>query len=116
MMVNHQYLRSPVPIAKLGVEPAVVLPPHLAFVQVRLGRVEGHDLRLALGYGNRDSTLPHPEEILEVPVADVPGVVVSYGHDHVLALDAVEILLRLLELPSVTLHRQVPNNGDEVGL
>src|SRR5215212_1643451 len=116
MVVDHKYPRSPVPTAKLGVEPAVMLPPNLAFVQIRLGRVERHDLRLALGYRNRGSTLAHPEEILEVSVANVPGVVVSHRHDQVLALDAIEILLRLLELPPVALHSKVPDDGDEVGL
>jgi hypothetical protein len=116
VVVDHEYLRPPVPVAELGIEPAIVLAPHLTLVEIRLGRIERHDLRLALRYRDRNGQLAHAEEVLEVPVADAPGVMVAHTYHNVRTLEAIQVLLGLLELPSVALHRQVPDDGDEVGL
>src|SRR4028119_1437178 len=116
VMVDHEFLRPPVPIPELRVEPAVVLPPDLAFVEVRLGRVERDDLRHALRHGDLDGLLPDAEKLLEVPVAYVLGVVVAQRVDDVRARKLVEKAPGLLELPAVALHRQVPDHGHEVGL
>ena len=114
MMMNHKYLRSPVPSTELRVKPAVVFPAHFALIQVRLGRVKRHDLGLALRHLDRDGFFPHPEELLEVAVTDVPGVVVAGDHDHVRTLYAVEVPLGLLEFPPVALRREVAGDDDEV--
>jgi hypothetical protein len=114
VVVNDEYLRSPIPAPELRVEPGVVLSADLPLVEIRLGRVDRHDLGLALRQPDHDGPLAHPEEFLEVPVADVPGIVVAGDHDHVRALQAFEVSLDLLELPPVTLHREVARDGDEV--
>ena len=57
------------PAAQLGVDPAVVLAPDLALVEVGLGRVDGDDLGEALGDGDGRDRVAGAEEVLEVPVA-----------------------------------------------
>src|SRR5215217_7606389 len=116
VVVDHEYPRPTVPAAELGVEPAVVRAPDLPLVEVRLRRVERDDLRLSLGDGDPGRLLSYAEELLEVPVADVLGVVVAHRVDDVRALETVEVVSRLLELPAVSLHRQIPHNGDEIRL
>ena len=84
-MVDDEYPRPPVPAAELGVEPGVMLAADLSLVEVGLGGVQSDDLRLALGDRDEARTLPQPEDVLEVPVSDVLGVVVAHDHHHVRA-------------------------------
>src|ERR671911_2013775 len=116
VVVDHEYPRPTVPAAELGVEPAIVLAPNLSLVEIRLGRVERDYLGLSLGDGDLGRPLPYAEELLEVPVADVLGVVVAHSVDYVRTLQTIEILFRLLELPAVSFHRQVTHDGNEVRL
>src|SRR5215208_2030235 len=116
VVVDHQYSRPGVPAAELGVEPAVVLAPDLPLVEVRLGRVERDDLGLSLGDRDLGRPLPYAEELLEVPVADVLGVMVAHRVDHVRTLQTVEILSCLLELPPISLHRKISHDGYQVRL
>src|SRR5215217_3089241 len=116
VVVYQEHRRPPIPIPKFGGEPAVVLPPHLSVVQVRFGRVEHHDLRRALRHRYRNRPLAHPEYLLEVPVSNTPRVVVAHSHDHMFALQTVQILLRLLKLPPVALCSQIPDDGNKIGL
>src|SRR5262249_57004266 len=72
-------------------DPPVAPAPDLAVVEVRFGRVDGH---------NRDATdlderPPVAEELLEVDVPDVARVVVAGDHDDRAALEPVEVRLRL---------------------
>ena len=84
----------------------------------RSGLVESTSTIFASPSGSctRDRSLAQPEEVLEVPVADVLGVVVAHRHHDVLALEAVQVPLRLLELPPVALHREVPGYHYEIRL
>jgi hypothetical protein len=116
VVVDDDYLRAPVPAPELRVDPGVVLAADLPLVEIWLGRVQRHDLGLAVVEWHRRSPLAQAKELLEVPVADVPGVVVARHHDDVRALQAVQVAPRLLELPPVALHREVPGNGHEVRL
>src|SRR5918997_260264 len=116
VMVDDDYLRSPLPAPEFGVDPRVVLPPDVPLVEVGLGRVERHDLGLAIPHGHRCGSLTQAEEVLEVPIADVLGVVVAGDHDDVRAFQPVQVLLRRLELPPVTLHREVAGDCYEIRL
>ena len=81
-------------------------------VEVGLGRVDGDDGRRA----DPQHRVPVAEELLEVDVADVAGVVVAGDHDHRLALDLVEVAARLLVLVLEAERRQVAGADDDVGL
>src|ERR671911_1678343 len=116
VVVDHEYPRPAVPSPELGIEPAVMLAPDLSLVEIRLGRVQHDDLGLSLGDGDLGRPLPDAEELLEVPVADVLGVVVAHSVDYVRTLQTIEILFRLLELPAVSLHRKIPHDGYQVRL
>src|SRR5215210_5950179 len=116
VVVDHEYPRTAVPAAELRVEPAVVLAPDLSLVEVGLGRVERHHLGDAFRDGDLGRALPDAEELLEVPVADVLGIVVAHRVDDVRALQLVEVLSGLLEFPTVAFHSQVPDDGNEVRL
>src|SRR5919107_847970 len=116
VVVDHEYPWPAVPAAELGVEPTVVLAPDLSLVEIRLRRVERDDLGLSLGDGDLGRPLPYAEELLEVPVADVLGIMVAHSVHDVRTLQMVEIASRLLELPAVSLHRQVTHDGHEIRL
>jgi hypothetical protein len=78
-------------LGKLLLDPPVAAAPDLAVVEVRLRRIDGDD---------RDAVRVHDrvalaELLLEMHVADVPGIVVSGDDDEPVALDAVEVLLRV---------------------
>src|SRR5918997_5350296 len=80
VVVDDDYLRPPVPAPELRVDPGVVLATDLPLVEVGLGRVDRHDLRLAVGQGHHDGPLAHAKELLKVPVSDVLGIVVARNH------------------------------------
>ena len=88
-MVDHDDPGPLRPTTELGVEPAVVLAPDLALVDVGLGGVDRHDLRAAPATYRRDR-VARPEEVLEVPVADVAGIVIAHRHHDVAARERVE--------------------------
>ena len=104
------------PPAQLGVDPAVVLAPDLALVEVGLGRVDRDDLGAALGDGDRRDRVAGAEEVLEVPVADVTGVMVAHRDDHVRARELIQELPAPLELAAIALHRQVAGDDHQVGI
>jgi hypothetical protein len=113
VVVYHKYLRSSIPTPELRVKPGIVLPADLTLVEVRFGRVEHHNLGLTFRHFDRGTLLAHPEKRLEVPVANVPGVMVAHRHDH-RALYAVEVSLSVFELPRIALRRKVTGYDDEV--
>ena len=70
-------------------EPAVARPADLPVVEVGLGGVHADDRDVV-----EVQRLPaRPDELLEVHVADVAGVVVAGDHDDLRALDALQVLL-----------------------
>ena len=113
MVVYHKYLRSSIPTPELRVKPCVVFPANLTLVEVRFGGVEHHNPGFTFRHFDRDALLARPEKRLEVPVANVPGVVVAHRGDH-RALYAVEVSLSLFELPTIALRRKVTGYDDEV--
>ena len=80
-------------------------------IEVGLGRVDGDDGHAV----HVQDGVPVAEELLEMDVADVPRVVVSGHDDEVVALDPVEIGLRLRELLLEAERRQVARADDEIG-
>ena len=98
--------------AKVVLDELVVLAPHPPVVQVGLRGVDGdHD-----GFVEVQDRVPLPEEPLEVDVADVARVVVAGDHHDPLAMDAPDVLGRLLELLTVTGVRQVARHHDSRGI
>src|SRR4051794_34619361 len=83
---GHHGFRPPIPVPKLGVQPPVVLAPYLSLCQVRLGRVERNHLGLPLSKGHTHRERPGAEEVLEVAIAYVLGVVVTHDDYNVGAL------------------------------
>ena len=75
---------------------------------MRVDRDDGHAAHLQHG-------VALAEELLEVDVADVAGVVVAGDDDERLALDPVEVGARLRELRLEAERRQVAAADDEIG-
>src|ERR671925_538030 len=115
VVVDDEDPRSAVPAAELCVDPAVVLASHFPLVEIRLGGVEGYELRLTLGHRDRLSPLAGAEEILEIPVADVPRVVIPHDDNDVGATEPVEVAADLLELVSVAVGGQIAGDGHQIG-
>jgi hypothetical protein len=86
VVVDHEYLGTAVPAAELGVQPTVVLASDLPLVEVGLRRIEDDDLGHPFGDGDLGRHLSYVEELLEVPVTDVLGVMVAHRVDDVRAL------------------------------
>ncbi len=80
-------------------------------VEVGLGRVDGDDAHSV----DVEHGVAVAEELLEVHVADVARVVVSRHDDQRLALQAVEVGLRLGELLLEPERGQVAGADDDVG-
>ena len=79
---------------ELLLDPAVPAPPNLPVVEVRLRRVDRDD---------GDSISMHdraalPDQLLEMHVTDVSGVVVSGHNNECIAVDRVQVALCLGEL------------------
>jgi hypothetical protein len=102
------------PVAQRGVDPAVVLAPDLALVEVGLGGVDGDDLGEALGGGDGRDRVAGAEEVLEVPVAHVAGVVVAHRDDHVRARELIQEAPALLELAAIALHREIAGDHHQI--
>jgi hypothetical protein len=115
VVVDHQYLRSSVPTSELRVEPAVVLATYLSLVEIWLTGVQGHHLGFPFGHRERQAALPFAEQILEMVITNVVAVVVAGNDDHVLALQTVQVGLRLFEFLSLSLRGEIPGYGHEVG-
>jgi hypothetical protein len=115
VVVDDEDPRASIPASELGVDPAIVLAPNLPLVEVGLRRVEGDQLGLALWHRDRLGALAGAEEVLEVAVANVPGVVIAHDDDNVGALEPVEVAAHLLELVSIALGGQIAGDGDQVG-
>ena len=99
-------------VGELLLDPAVAAAADLTLVEVGLRRVDGDDGDPA----DAQHRAALAEELLEVHVADVPRVVVA-GDDHEgLALDLVEVALRLVVLLLEAEGRQVARADDEVWL
>src|SRR5215204_1816411 len=75
---------------ELLLDPAVAATPDVPVVEIGLTRVD-RDHRAVVDLKDRVAVA---EELLEVDVADVPGVVVARDHDDGRALDPVEVLAR----------------------
>ena len=73
---------------ELLLDPRVAAAPDLAVVEVGLGRVDGDDRHAVLA----QHRVAAPEELLEVDVADVAGVVVPGDDDERVAVDPFEVL------------------------
>ena len=95
---------------ELLLDPAVAAAADLAVVEVGLGRVDGDDRDAA---DARDG-VPVAEQLLEMDVADVARVVVPGDHDQAVALDPVEVVLRVRVLLLEAEGRQVARADDHV--
>ena len=93
-------------------DPVVAAASDHAVVEVGLGRVDGHDGHAA----DTDDRVAVAEQLLEVDVADVAGVVVPGDHDDGLALDLIEVVLGEGILLLEPERRQVSRHDDDVGL
>ena len=93
-------------------DPGVASTPDLAVVEIRLRRVD-RDNRYPADAGNRVAVA---EELLEVDVADVAGVVVAGDDNDGLALDLVEVVLGEGVLLLEAERRQVAGADDDVRL
>ena len=90
----------------------VAAPADVPVVEVRLGGVDGDD---------RDAVHVHDgvalaEQLFEVDVADVAGVVVSGHDDELLAVEPLEILLRLGVLRLEAVRGEVARADDDFRL
>ena len=92
-----------------------MLAADLAFVDVRLRRVDGDERDVEAVELEPEPMVARPEGLLVEHVADVPGVVVSGDEDDVLAVDRAELVLRLLVLLREPVVRQVAGDDDEIG-
>ena len=81
-------------------------------VEIGLGRVDGDDRDSF----TLDNVVSRAEQLLEVDVADVARVVVAGDDDHAVALEPVEIRLRLHVLVLEAHRRQVAGADDDVRL
>jgi hypothetical protein len=96
-------------------DPAVVLAPDLALVEVGLRRVDGDERDLEPVKLGARARVARSERVLEVEVADVAGVVVA-GHAHRLrARERRQLLLCERILVGVALVGEVAGDDDEVG-
>ena len=98
-------------IRELLLDPAVAAAADLPVVEVGLGRVD-RDERDAVLAQHRVAVA---EQLLEVDVADVAGVVVARDDDHRLAVDRVEVALRERVLVLEAVRGQVARDDDDVG-
>ena len=97
-------------VRELLLDPAVTPPADLSVVEVGLGRV---DCDHRHGADAQDG-VALAEELLEVDVADVAGVVVPRDDDERLAAQPVEIFLRLHVLGLEPERGQVPRAYDQI--
>ena len=105
-------MRSSESSRELLLDPGVAPASDLAVVEVGLGRVDGDDGHAA----EPEHGAALAEELLEVDVADVARVVVPGDDDERLALEPVEVLLRLDVLRLEPERRQVARADDEIRL
>jgi hypothetical protein len=96
-------------------DPAVVLAPDLAFVEVGLGGIDGDECDLEPLEEAR-ARVAGAEGVLEVQVPDIAGVVVARHADDQRARQRGELLLGERILVGVALVGQVASDDDEVGL
>ena len=80
-------------------------------VQVGFGRVDRDDRHTA----EPQYRAALPEQLFEVHVADVAGIVIAGDDDQRLAAEPVEVLLRLRVLGLEPERGQVAGADDEVG-
>jgi mannose-6-phosphate isomerase-like protein (cupin superfamily) len=97
-------------------DPAVVLAPDLALVDVGLRRVDAHQRHVDATSIDVAARVAGAERVLEEEVANVAGVVVPGHADHVLAVERAELLACDRILVGVPVVRQVAGDDDEVGL
>ena len=96
-------------------DPAVVLAPDLALVEVGLGRVDGDERHVEAAAPDAQARVPSAECVLEVDVADVARVVVAGHADDLLAASAESSSLSDRILVGVAVVGQVAGHDDEVG-
>jgi hypothetical protein len=97
-------------------DPAVVLAPDLALVEVGLGGVDGDECDFEPVELEAEARVAGAEGVLEVKVADVAGVVVARHADEQRARQGGELLLGERVLVGVALVGEVAGDDDEVGL
>ena len=111
MMVEHEDAK-PCRLGELLLDPPVAPAADLAVVEVGLGRVDRDDGDPVLA----QDRVTVAEELLEMDVADVARVVVPRDHDERVALEPVEVALRLDVLLLEAERRQVAGADDDVRL
>ena len=99
-------------LGELLLDPGVAAAPDVPVVEIRLGRVDGDDGDAV----HVQDGVALAEELLEVDVADVAGVVVPRDDDERLAVEPVEVGLRLRVLRLEAVRRQVARADDDLGL
>ncbi len=99
-------------LGELLLDPPVAAATDLAVVEVRLGRVDGDDRDPVLAQDG----VAAPEQLLEVRVADVSRVVIAGDDDERLAVDPIEVPLRLGVLLLESVRGQVAGADDDLGL
>src|SRR5262249_24137525 len=110
MVVEDEDAQLGAALRELLLDPGVAATTYLAVVEVGLSRVDRHDRHSF----SLDDVVPRPEQLLEVDVPDVAGVVVAGDHDHRVALEPVEVRLRLKVLVLEPHRRQVSRADDDV--
>ena len=103
--------RSPAVVGELLLDPAIAAAADLAVVEVGLGRVDGDDRHAA----DPQHRVPLAEELLEVHVADVAGVVVA-GMTTIDSHSTLSRYPRLLVLGLEAERRQVARADDDIRL
>ena len=96
-------------------DPAVVLAPDLALVQVGLRRVDRDERDVETAALEARLRVARAERVLEEHVADVARVVVAGDEDDVLACDRRELLLGLRVLVGIAVVGQVAGDDHEIG-
>ena len=95
-------------------DPAVVLAPDLALVDVGLRRVDRDERDLHPVELEPEPVVARAERLLVEDVAHVPRVVIPRDEDDVLALDPAELLARLLVLLREAVVGEVARDDDEI--
>ena len=109
VMVQHEHLQLR-GLLELTADPVVVHATDLALVQIRLARVDPDDANAL------DVVRPHAgaDQILEMQVADVAGVVVARNGDHG-GLDALGVSDPVLVFLPIALGGEISAHHDDVG-
>ena len=114
MVVADEQAQIGVPVESFG-DPAIVLAPDLALVDVRLGGVDGNERELHPADLGVQPRVTRAELLLEADIADVASVVVARDEHDLRTLDRVELGARLRVLVGIAVVGQVARDDDQVG-